>query len=255
MESTSILYNGLIVTEEKVLSGCSVIIKNDVIDAIVSNESIDSIDYNKKYDCSNMYIFPGLIDIHSDSIEKMIVPRKGIKFDLELALHEMDNQLSHEGITSIYHSMSMANTTICNNKRTITPTDIFNLCDLLSQKTRNELLIHHYIHIRLELNTFQVYSKLMEYMQKGRIHELSFMDHTPGQGQYRNLTQFEKVIKQQYGNISDDEKNEIIRICQEKKKLDYDKIISLVSCATKMGISTAYHDVEDKEQLTDIKLL
>lgn len=194
---------------------------------------------------------PGLIDIHSDSIEKVIVPRKGIKFDLTTALFEMDRQLAHQGITTIYHSLSMARTTVCNNVRTIRPEDIFKLCDLLAKQNGcpNSLLVNHRIHIRLELNTTDVYDKIIEYINNGLIHELSFMDHSPGQGQYKKIATFKKVIEQQYGKIPRIQQNEIIKICLRKEKLDNYKLENLINLSNKMNIPIAYHDVESTEQV------
>ena len=247
MKKDLLLFNGLIVTENEILENHSIVIKDGIISSILLNDKIINPHNFEIINCDNKYILPGLIDIHSDSIEKIIVPRKGVKFGLELALHEMDQQLPHQGITTIYHSLSMAETTICNNIRTITPSDIFKLCELLNN-TRN-LLVRHKIHVRLELNTINVYKELINYIDKGIIHELSFMDHTPGQGQYKDILMFEKVITQQYGNISKGDREQIIKICKEKEKLSYDKLLFLISLSNEKNIPMAYHDVESNEQV------
>lgn len=247
MNDVLILFNGTIVTENEILKNHSIIIKNGIIDSVIPNEKVNLNVDLPKVDCDNKYILPGLIDIHSDSIEKIIVPRKGVKFGINLAINEIDQQLVHQGITTIYHSLTMASTTICNNVRTIKPSDIFDLCDLLINKTN--FLINHRIHIRLELNTVEVYEDLTNYINNGLVHELSFMDHTPGQGQYKNILEFEKVIKQQYGNISKEEREKIIKICTEKEKLSYDKLLNLILLANKKCIPIAYHDVESEKQV------
>lgn len=248
MNNKLILYNGNIVTETQVLKNYSIVIKDGLINDIIPNTGIKKYDVEQYFDCTGKYIMPGLIDVHADSIEKIIVPRKGLKFDLEMALLEMDRQLSQQGITTIYHSLTMARTTICNNLRTITPEDIFKMCDLIAQHN-NQLLVNHRIHIRLELNTIDVYNDIIEYLNKGLIHELSFMDHSPGQGQYKNIVEFRKVIKQQYGEISIDQQNEIIKICIEKRKLGIYKLENLIGISAKMKIPLAYHDVESTQQI------
>jgi len=251
LQNSLVLYNGNIVTDTQVINEHSVVIKDGIISAIVPNEKVIDNGSIQYINCRNKYIMPGLIDIHSDSIEKIIVPRKGVKFDLAIALFEMDRQLAHQGITTIYHSLSMSRTTICNNVRTITPEDIFSLCDLIATQNvyPHRLLVNHRIHVRLELNTTDVYNDIIKYISKGFIHELSFMDHSPGQGQYRNIDTFKKVIKQQYGEIQEKQQNEIIKICMEKKKLDVDKLENLISLSRKMNIPVAYHDVESTEQV------
>lgn len=75
------------------------------------------------------------------------------------------------------------------------------------------------------------------------------MDHTPGQGQYKDLNTYRKVIEQQYGNISIEESNKIIQKCQQKDKLSKFLLDNLIYAAKENEIPIAYHDVEFPEQL------
>ena len=179
------------------------------------------------------------------------MPRKGVKFDLKLAINQIDLQLATQGITTMFHSLTMANSTICNNVRTIKPDDIFTLSKII--KKTNELLIRHKIHIRLELNTLDIYDSLIFYLNNNLIDELSFMDHTPGQGQYKDLSQFRKVIIQQYGNITLSEQDKIIEICSSKEKLNLDKINYLIQVANNHNVPLAYHDVDNNSLIDWMK--
>lgn len=244
----TILYNGYIVTPTQVLSGYSIIIEEEKISDIISNEQVEKNLHNRFYDCTGKYILPGIIDIHSDVIEKVLVPRKGIVFDNAIALNEIDRQLICQGITSIYHSMSIAETTICDRYRTLNVGVNFQLCDYIYQNI-HKYSAHHYFHARFELNSVNAYGGLLERIQNGKISELSFMDHTPGQGQYKDLDTFRKVIQQQYGKVSTQKSNEIIQKCQKKDKLDSQLLDELISAAHENNITMAYHDVEFIDQL------
>ena len=79
----------------------------------------EDMEYGEIIDCTGKFIMPGLIDIHSDVVENIIVPRKGIIFSNYTALSEVDKELASQGITTMYHSISIANSTICNRKRTL----------------------------------------------------------------------------------------------------------------------------------------
>ncbi|MBQ3128166.1 MAG: alpha-D-ribose 1-methylphosphonate 5-triphosphate diphosphatase [Candidatus Gastranaerophilales bacterium] len=245
--SKIVLKNGLIITENEILNGYSIFIEDGIIKKIFPNQSPFYIDADE-FDCKNNYIMPGLIDIHSDVIEKVIVPRKGTIFSNVIAINEIDKQLAYQGITTILHSISFAATTICNNQRTLTLENMFNLCDLIHEQKQN-LLINHQFHARLELNTCSIYEKLLLYISEGKFQELSLMDHTPGQGQYRNLDAYRKVIYSQYGKISDEQAEQIIEICKTKPKLDENQLNTLMSIAKENNIPIAYHDVEYKSQI------
>ena len=101
------LINGKIITEDTILENSVLRIKSGYIDKIVDcNENIE---YGEVIDCAGKFIMPGLIDIHSDVVENIIVPRKGIVFNNYTALSEVDKELASQGITTMYHSISIAN--------------------------------------------------------------------------------------------------------------------------------------------------
>lgn len=243
-----IFFNCKIVTENDVLLNHAIIVSNDSIENIVSEEIISSFNANF-VNCNGDYILPGLIDIHSDVIEKIIVPRKSVLFNNRIALNEIDRQSMLQGITTIYHSISIAESTICNNKRTLKLDNMFDLCNLID-KHKMDLSINHKFHARYELNSINAFDYTFNALCEGKIHELSFMDHTPGQGQYKDLNVFKKVIQQQYGLVSEERKKEIINICQSKPKLESDKLNNLIQKANELKVPMAYHDVDSVEQVS-----
>ncbi|NBI61262.1 alpha-D-ribose 1-methylphosphonate 5-triphosphate diphosphatase [Lachnospiraceae bacterium] len=246
-----IIQNGKIVTDDKVLDKKILIIEKDRIAEIADEDTLLNYKDCTIINAEGGYVMPGLIDIHSDVIETSIVPRKGLIFDYTLALVELDKQLMNQGITTMYHSVSIANSTICNRNRTLSVPQMLEIGNVI-YNTSN-LLINHRFHARLELNTPEAVDVLVEMMNNGKVHELSLMDHTPGQGQYSDMDMFKKEIQKQYGNISFEKQEEIIAICQKKVKLSDNMIQKLVTTACKKNISMAYHDVENVDQLKWMK--
>lgn len=244
------LVNGKIVTEDTILENSVLRIKSGYIDKIADcNEDME---YGEVIDCAGKFIMPGLIDIHSDVIENIIVPRKGIVFNNYTALCEVDKELASQGITTMYHSISIANSTICNRKRTLSVNQMIAIGDDISKHCA-EMLINHRFHARLELNTIEAYPEILERLKNGVIHELSLMNHTPGQGQYSSLEVFKVEIRKQYGDISAERVDEIIRECQNKPLLSSFQIQSLLKAAQKNNIPIAFHDVELEMQLKFMK--
>ena len=244
------LINGKIVTEDTILENSVLRIKSGYIDKIADcNEDME---YGEVIDCAGKFIMPGLIDIHSDVIENIIVPRKGIIFNNNTALFKVDKELAGQGITTMYHSISIANSTICNRKRTLSVNQMIAIGDDIS-KHRTEMLINHRFHARLELNTIEAYPEILKRIKNGVIHELSLMNHTPGQGQYSSLEVFKVEIRKQYGDISAERVDEIIRECQNKPLLSKCQIQCLLKVAQKNHVPIAFHDVELDIQLNFMK--
>lgn len=252
-QKATILANGLIVLQHEVLQGNAIVICGEKIEDIVSIEEATHLKNVSDYiDCSGLYIIPGLIDIHSDMVETIIVPRKGLTFSNEIALHEADRQLIGHGITTIFHSISIANSTICNRERTLSVPQMISIGDAIN-KYDSQLLIHHRFHARLELNTTEAFESILRRIKSNQIHELSLMDHTPGQGQYASLDTFKVEILKQYGDISESQMLSIIKECQAKPILTSAQISELLDSANLMGIPVAFHDLETHEQLLFMK--
>lgn len=253
MKKKIVLSNGQIITETEVLRNYALILHENKIEDIIPQNKLPLIEGKiELIDCSNQYILPGLIDIHSDMIESIIVPRKGLVFDYGIALFEADRQLISQGITTIFHSISIANSTICNRKRTLSVADMIGIGDAICQYDP-ELLIHHRFHARLELNTLEAFEHIAQRILQGKIHELSLMNHTPGQGQYASLDMFKVEIKKQYGDVSEARMMEIIKECQSKPLLSPAQIDTLLDYSSAKNIPMAFHDIETEAQLEFMK--
>lgn len=250
MDKLYALTNGKIVLQEKILENCAILLRNEYIEDIINMSEIDRYVHDiELIDCVGNYILPGLIDIHSDMVERIIAPRRGVKFDYELALHEADRQLISQGITTMYHSISIANSTICNRKRTLSVEEMIGIGDAID-KYQSRMLINHRFHARLELNTTEAFPYICERIKQGKIHELSLMNHAPGQGQYSNWNLFKNEIKRQYGEISETRMTEIIKECLSKPLLSAPQIEYILELAHSYDIPLAFHDLETKKQLS-----
>ncbi len=58
-------------------------------------------------DVSGLWLLPGIVDLHGDAIERIIMPRPGISFALDLSLAEADRQMLSNGITTAYHGLTV----------------------------------------------------------------------------------------------------------------------------------------------------
>ena len=61
-----------------------------------------------------------------------------------------------------------------------------------------------------------------DFLRSGKVDLVSFMDHTPGQGQYRDLLMFGDTLKG-YRDVTDDEVRDIIRM-QQSSKMTYPRL-------------------------------
>ena len=54
-----------------------------------------------------LWILPGIVDLHGDAIERILMPRPGVAFPLDLSLAEADRQMLANGITTAFHGLTV----------------------------------------------------------------------------------------------------------------------------------------------------
>ncbi|WP_019956272.1 alpha-D-ribose 1-methylphosphonate 5-triphosphate diphosphatase [Yoonia vestfoldensis] len=60
------------------------------------------------YDATGLWLLPGIVDVHGDGFERILMPRPGVTFSLPLALAEADRQMITNGITTAFHGLTIS---------------------------------------------------------------------------------------------------------------------------------------------------
>ncbi|WZL74716.1 phosphonate metabolism protein PhnM [Clostridiaceae bacterium 35-E11] len=243
-----LITNGQIVMEDKILTGYDVVIENDIIERIAKQGEIDLKGAFEIIDANGGYIVPGFIDIHADYIEHMAAPRPTTLMDFELSLRETEKQLICHGITTMFHSLSLYKSSEFGNKPIRSPENVCKFIDLIDRSHTSKHLIRHRFHARFEIDNLEQVDHLKAYINEGKVHLVSIMDHTPGQGQYRNLEIYRETLKG-YSNLTDLEIDEIIVSSQSKDKMTIEMMKEIAELAKKKGIAFASHDDDSIEKI------
>lgn len=143
-------------------------------------------------DAAGRYVLPGLVDLHSDAVEKQLEPRPGVVVSEELAFLEMDRYFASSGITTGFHAISFMedrNRSLERGRR---------LCDMISG-FRSEGRVRHELHLRCELPEEGSLEAIEELASTHPVKIVSIMDHTPGQGQFRDLNWFRRYWRDDVG--------------------------------------------------------
>lgn len=195
---------------------------------------------------------PGFIDIHSDFIEGIASPRPSVVMDLDVALFGADRELVTYGVTTIYHSLSIYRLAVFDHKPIRKFENVSRMIELIHAMREHETsrhLIRHRTHARVEIDAIDRVRDIERHLQDGYIDMLSFMDHTPGQGQYHDLEVFSKTLKSYKSEMSDTEIQDVVKIQQRGKKLTLEQIGQLADVAHQRGIAVASHDDDSIEKL------
>ncbi|MFD1334951.1 phosphonate metabolism protein PhnM [Oceanobacillus iheyensis] len=243
-----VIHNGNIIMEDSILTDHAVVIEGDRIKDVITEEEAIQLSNVEFINANGGFISPGFIDIHSDYIESIVSPRPTSMMDMDISLREAEKILISHGITTMFHSLSFYKKDLFTHKPIRNPENVQRLVEAIHETHDRPHLIRHRLHARFELDNIEQIEQLVENIENDKVHLLSFMDHTPGQGQYRDLEVFSKTLKG-YRNLSDDEVNVIILERKSREQMTLEKIAEVAKIADNKGIAVASHDDDNEEKL------
>lgn len=238
--------NGKIVTPSGIIENKVLLISQDRIEAFADGTD----GANEVIDARYRFVTPGFIDVHSDRIEQFIQPRPTSQMDFALALRECERELLQLGITTMYHSLSLYKDEFFGKSPLRTKESVQKMADLIGSIHSSSHLIRHRLHLRIEIDNFEAVDIAKALIEEKKVHEISFMDHTPGQGQYRDLAIYEDTISKYHGEeIEKLGIDQIVAYHRSKSVLSFEQLKELADLAHKNGIAVASHDDDCEEKL------
>jgi alpha-D-ribose 1-methylphosphonate 5-triphosphate diphosphatase len=249
-----IIRNAKIITENEVLEGYDLIIDNDRIIDIEESRIYESHELSDVLDAKGSYLSPGFIDIHSDYIEHMAAPRPAIMMDFGLSLYETERELLTHGITTIYHSLSLFKHSEFHYKPIRDTENVKKLAESISRVNSENGIINHKFHARFEIDNHDEVENIKTYIREGKVDLISFMDHTPGQGQYRDIEEFRRTLKG-YNEHTEEGLDKIIEKHLNKPKITVQDMKKIADTAIEHNIPIASHDDDTVKKLDFVKSL
>lgn len=196
-------------------------------------------------DAHDGYIMPGFIDTHSDAIEKELEPRPGAYFSPEVAFCELDKKLAGQGITTMYHSFSFAGA----DQGVRRDQEAAHYIRRITGMERECSLIRNRIHLRFEITNFKAVDLILQLIAEGVVGLLSFMDHTPGQGQYPTIEDYRHYVEKTY-NMAITNVDKILEARRQGRIKAETCIKGLSAAALAAGVPLASHDDDSASKIT-----
>lgn len=189
-------------------------------------------------DCDGDYLLPGLVELHTDNLEKHLLPRPGAHWPPAAALRAHDAQLLAAGITTALNAISVGEE---DAEEAVDPQQV--LAALAAARAADSLRIEHAVHLRCELPCPDLAERLQPLLATSALRLLSLMDHTPGQRQFHDLERY-RAYSARHGNARDDEQFDArVRHLQDLQRghADHNRQ-RVIALALELGLPLASHD-------------
>jgi alpha-D-ribose 1-methylphosphonate 5-triphosphate diphosphatase len=186
IEMSTHLTHAKIVTPDGVIEG-TLSLGDGVITQIVHGNGETGEDCAGE-DCDGDWLIPGIVDMHTDNLERHFFPRPNIDWNPVSAAIVHDGLCISVGVTTVFDSLSVGSFGLASAR---TPDNLIRLTDALHKAHDQGLLkASHRLHWRCEAPSELMPEWLPDLAAKPLTGLFSLMDHTPGQRQYRNMEKF-----------------------------------------------------------------
>lgn len=193
MTSETILANATLVLPGETLRGQLRIVDGRIADIAAGRALPPGAE-----DLGGDLLLPGLIELHTDNLERHIEPRPKVDWPHAAAIIAHDAELASVGITTVFDALRVGSV-ISNAKANYGEYARALADEILGLRAEGALKISHFLHLRAEVCSETLVEELDKFGPEDRIGIVSLMDHTPGERQFRDLTQLRKYVMGKHG--------------------------------------------------------
>lgn len=191
-------------------------------------------------DCEGDLLMPGLIELHTDNLERHIQPRPGVDWPHAAALIAHDGELASVGITTVFDAMRVGS--IPEGESSYKAYARALATELLDMRARGALRISHFLHLRAEVCSRTLIEEMAEFGPEDRVGIVSLMDHTPGQRQFRDVSKLRAYVMGKKGLNEAQFQEHIARLKDLRAKHGDAHEAAAVAEARRYGAILASHD-------------
>ncbi len=235
--SPTILANAQLILPGKVLSG-ALIIEDGLIAEIVAGDAVPP----GATDLGGDFLAPGMVELHTDNLERHMRPRPGVDWPHASAILAHDRELAGCGITTVFDAMRVGSI------HTGGPDPDYQKYarplahELIALRAQGVLKISHLLHLRAEVCSETLLAELDEFGPEDRVGIISLMDHTPGQRQFRDISKLAQYVQGKYKLDDQGFAEHVARLQELRARFGDAHEAAAVAIAQRLGATLASHD-------------
>ncbi len=232
-----VLANARLVLAGEVVTG-SVAVRGGVIAAVDSGARVPA----GALDCGGATVVPGLIELHTDNLERHLKPRPTVAWPHGAAVVAHDGEMASAGVTTVFDAVRVGSL-----KDRSKSSESFGYARPVATEIRRLaaaglLRIDHRLHLRAEICSQTVLGDMDQFSAGDRVDIVSIMDHTPGQRQFTDIPQYRRFYKGRY-RLDDREMDAFIVFAKGlSARFGGENMRGIVERAGRLGAVLASHD-------------
>ncbi|MEB0138973.1 MULTISPECIES: alpha-D-ribose 1-methylphosphonate 5-triphosphate diphosphatase [unclassified Undibacterium] len=180
-----LIRNARIVTIDQVVSG-SVALKHGYFSEVSGGDLTMPAD-----DWQGDYLLPGMVELHTDNLEKHLMPRPKVNWPILPSIIAHDAQIAAAGITTVLDAIAVGDL----DPESVRSQSLQPCISGIEQARAAGLLrVDHFLHLRMELAEQDLLALFKPLLHHPQLKLVSLMDHTPGQRQWTDLDHYRTYV-------------------------------------------------------------
>jgi alpha-D-ribose 1-methylphosphonate 5-triphosphate diphosphatase len=230
----TLFVNASIVTPDEVIVG-GVAVEDGVIAAVEPGRQPS----RSALDLEGDYLVPGVVELHTDVLERHAIPRPGVHWPEVPAVVAHDSQLVGAGITTVLDSLAIGYL-VDTGQRPRDPRPL--VAAIRTARDAGLLRADHFLHMRCEVSTQLVVQDFEPFADEPLVRLVSLMDHAPGQRQFVDVGKYREYNQGRYG-LTDAQLDALVeRRMEEQARYAEEHRAAITALCRKHGLPVASHD-------------
>lgn len=192
-------------------------------------------------------LMPGVVDVHTDNLERQVQPRSNARWPSRSAMVAHDAQCAASGVTTVLDALCLGDLGF-DKGRGQTFRD--GILDLDALAGTGLLKAEHFLHLRCEMPAADVIGLLDPVADHPRVRMISLMDHSPGVGQYADLDRY-RAFRRKEGADAAYVERRIGELQAQRERLRGPNRRRLLERVSASGTVLASHDDRTAEEIEE----
>ncbi|MFQ3622146.1 MAG: alpha-D-ribose 1-methylphosphonate 5-triphosphate diphosphatase [Acetobacteraceae bacterium] len=241
MSGETILTNALVVTPEEAFDG-TVVVRRRLIAEVSRGRSNVPV----ALDLEGDLLLPGLVDVHTDNLERHMMPRPGVRWSARAALLAHDAQVSAAGVTTVLDALCVGEVEHADQRDQMFRDGVD---ELRALAPRGLLRAEHFLHLRCEISVEAMRASFEPVAHDPLVRMVSLMDHTPGVGQFADIERYVKKNARQFGMTEPEARAYVARRWETRERVRDANRAAILAHLKGRDVALASHDDRTEEEV------
>ena len=198
-------------------------------------------------DMEGDYLVPGIVDLHTDNLERQVQPRSLARWPSRSAMVAHDAQCAAAGVTTVFDALCLGDLGF-DKERIRTFQD--GVVDLDALTDAELLKAEHFLHLRCEVPAHDMLELFDTVVDHRLVRMVSLMDHSPGVGQYADLD-FYRALRRRGGLDDATIERRMVELQEQRETLRSPNRRALLQRVRGRAIALASHDDRTEEEIAE----